>query len=256
MNAQSDYRPQRPKLARTLIEVASLPARNRQRPGMAALAQRVPRGDGHAVLVLPTSLNGDGQTLRVREFLGLAGYRPFGWELGRNLGPTPQVVAGLPARLTALADAHGPVSLVGFSMGGLFARWLAVRHPAQVRAIVTVCSPFRAPLDSAFLPMQPLLQHWGGAAVRALAAEVARPFAASATFIYCRDDGVVAWDSCRDPDRPDDNVATHGPHVAIAHNLDVFRIIAERLAPTGGARPGEPRPPADPRAQRAAPAPT
>lgn len=233
MSAQAGYRPRRPKLAATLIEVAALLDRARPAAALAALAERVPPGDGHAVLVMPTSLNTDAQTAWFREFLALIGYRPFAWELGRNLGPTPAVVAALPARLAALAAEHGPVSLVGFSMGGLFARWLAVRHPKLVRGVVAVCSPFRAPLDSAFLPMEPWVDRWGGAEVRALAEELARPFAAPATFIHSRDDGVVAWESCRDPDRPDDNFATRGPHVTIARNLDVFRIVAERLARPG-----------------------
>jgi pimeloyl-ACP methyl ester carboxylesterase len=227
------YRPRRPALARTLAEAAALPLRARPAAGMEALLARAPRGDGHAVLVMPTSLNGDPQTQGIRNFLGKLGYRAFGWELGVNFGPTARVVSGMPERLAALADSHGKVSLVGFSMGGLFARWLAVRWPDRVRGIVTVCSPFRAPTESLFLPLEPLVDAWPGPDLRALAEEVARPIAGPATFIYSRDDGIVAWASCCDPDRPSDNVETFGPHVTIAENLDVFRIVAERLARPG-----------------------
>jgi pimeloyl-ACP methyl ester carboxylesterase len=115
-------------------------------------------------------------------------------------------------------------------MGGLFARWLAVRAPAQVRSVVTVCSPFRAPTESLFVPLQPLIAAWWGSDLPTLAAEVERPLSGPATFIYSRDDGIVAWESCCDATRPDDNIETHGPHVSIAQNLDVFRIVAERLA--------------------------
>jgi alpha-beta hydrolase superfamily lysophospholipase len=141
-----------------------------------------------------------------------------------------RVLADLPRRLAALGEQHGPVHVVGFSMGGLFARWLALRQPVLVRSVTTVCSPFRAPTDSVFLPLEPLVGTWWGAEVAALAREVERPLSGPATFIYSRDDGIVSWESCRDTGRPGDNIETHGPHVSIAQNLDVFRIVAERLA--------------------------
>lgn len=230
MSAQAEYRPRRPSLSRTLAEAAAMPMRSRIDPGVDALLARVPRGDGHAVLVMPTSLHGDPQTEGIRTFLREIGYVPFGWEFGVNLGPTARVVAGLPERLAALAAAHGPVSLVGFSMGGLFARWLGVRAPDQVRSVITVCSPFRAPTESVFLPLDALIGAWWGAEVAALAAEVEQPLSKPATFVFSRDDGIVSWESCCDTTRPEDNIETHGPHVTIAQNLDVFRIVAERLA--------------------------
>jgi len=233
MSGQAAFRPRRPALSRTLAEAVAMPTRARPDPGAAALAARMPRGDGHAVLVLPTILHGDPQTEAIRGFLRALGYTPYGWDFGVNLGPVPRVVAALPGRLAAIAARHGPVSIVGFSMGGLFARWLAVRAPAQVRGIVTVCSPFRAPTESTFLPLEPIAEACWGSELRALADEMARPLACRASFVFSRDDGIVAWESCCDAARPDDNIETHGPHVAIAQNLDVFRIVAERLAPGG-----------------------
>jgi pimeloyl-ACP methyl ester carboxylesterase len=227
------YRPRRPALARTLAEAAALPSCLRRADGVEALLARVPRGDGHAVLMMPSTLRGDSQTESVRNFLGRLGYCTYGWDLGINLGPTKRVVSGMQDRLAALADRHGKISVVGYSLGGLFARWLAVRWPERVRGIVTVCSPFRAPTESLFVPLDPLVDAWPGPQLRPLADETARPFAGLATFIYSPDDGIVAWASCCDPDRPADNIATSGPHVAIAENLDVFRIVAERLARPG-----------------------
>lgn len=231
MSAPAGYRPRRPPLSRTLAEAAAMPVRSRREPGVDALAARMPRGSG-PVLVMPASLRGDTQTEGIRQFLQELGYAPFGWELGVNLGPLPRVVTELPRRLAALAEQHGPVHVVGFSMGGLFARWLAVRAPARVRSVITVCSPFRAPTESVFLPLEPLMATWWGDEVTALAEEVERPLSGPATFIYSRDDGIVSWESCCDATRPDDNIETHGPHVSIAQNLDVFRIVAERLALT------------------------
>ena len=100
------------------------------------------RGDGHPVLVLPGLLGGDVSTLLLRRYLGWLGYSVSGWELGANVGPTEAVVSGLRDRLTELADASGRrVSLVGWSLGGLYAHELARRAPGSVRQVVTLGSP-------------------------------------------------------------------------------------------------------------------
>ncbi len=96
-----------------------------------------------AVMVLP----GFGaHPVRMRPMLrGLeaAGHRPHEWGLGFNFGPTPENFAFLLARLTSLARAEGgPVALVGWSLGGLFARELAKLRPEAVTRVITMGTPF------------------------------------------------------------------------------------------------------------------
>ena len=199
--------------------------------GIVAPDPKIPRGDGHAVLVLPSICRGDGQTAPLRAFLAAIGYRPFGWELGVNLGPTARLLGGAMERLARLAAAHGPVSLVGFSMGGLFARWLALRAPQSVRQVITVCSPFRDPAGSVAFALEPALDLWPAIDLRALAAEVGRPLSVPGTFLYCRSDGIVAWSHCVDPAAaPGDNIEVTGHHTTMAKNREVMRILARRLA--------------------------
>src|SRR4051795_2439615 len=108
------------------------------------LSPALPRGDHHPVLVLPGLLAGDGSTTAVRGVLRRLGYDVHGWELGRNLGPTEKVVRGMDRRLQELAQRQGRrVSVVGWSLGGIFARTLARRSPHLVRQVVTLGSPFR-----------------------------------------------------------------------------------------------------------------
>src|SRR5260221_540964 len=91
-----------------------------------------PRGDGHGVLVVPGLLASDVSTGVLRRFLRRLGYDAAGWDLGRNRGPTDQVVDELPRVLSALAQRTGrPVSLIGWSLGGIYARELARQHPAE-----------------------------------------------------------------------------------------------------------------------------
>jgi pimeloyl-ACP methyl ester carboxylesterase len=106
--------------------------------------QRAPRGDGHPVLVLPGLLASDLSTRTLRRFLRGRGYAAHGWKLGRNLGPTPELAAGLVERLARLRARYDrPVSIVGWSLGGIYARELARRFAADVRQVITLASPFR-----------------------------------------------------------------------------------------------------------------
>jgi pimeloyl-ACP methyl ester carboxylesterase len=216
------YRPVRPAIRRTAAEFSAYLF------APAAELRCEAAGDGGCVLVLPAIGRGDAYTARFRAALDAAGFRSAGWGLGVNLGPTARLLAGAAARTLELAAEHGPVDVVGFSMGGLFARWLALEHPASVRRIVTVCSPFREPLASAFLPVRPLAPLWAGA--ERLAVRVAARPPAPVTSIYTRRDGIVAWRSCIDPDAPEDCFEIDGAHVTIAQDPAVLSIVSRRLS--------------------------
>lgn len=223
------YRPTRPSPIARLREFVSLFTRlwnTPRRLGDPHAANAGPRG---AVLVIPSLLRGDRQTRGLRAELLRNGYTAFGWELGPDLGPTRKLMAGAEARLLALTDAYGPISLVGLSMGGLFCRWLAFRHPDRVRQVITVCSPFRSALDSFWLPLRPLLKIWPMPGLAVLAAALERPLPVPGSYLYSRRDGVVAWESCIDVRYPQDCFAIDGVHVTIASDPSVRRIILERL---------------------------
>src|ERR1700759_4896775 len=94
--------------------------------GALPLLSLAPRGDGHPVLVLPGLIASDVSTRPLRSFLRNRGYAVNGWGQGRNLGLRPGVQNALTDLLEELNDTHGrKVSLVGWSLGGLYARQLA-----------------------------------------------------------------------------------------------------------------------------------
>ena len=96
------------------------------------LLQLAPRGDGHAVLVLPGLMASDASTRLLRRYLAGRGYDVHGWGQGRNLGPREGVEGRMVATLTALHQrSGGKVSLVGQSLGGVYARLLAAGHADQ-----------------------------------------------------------------------------------------------------------------------------
>ncbi len=197
---------------------------------IAELVAAAPRGDGHAVLALPGLGRGDPFTAIVRSFLGNIGYNAFGWELGVNFGPTEHLIAGTVQRLIALSDRHGPISIVGFSMGGLFARLLAARMPERVRRIVTVCSPIRNPGGSFWLPIEPVFHLFAGDDLARMAEEVRHPMPVPCTALYSREDGLVNWAACIDDSPTAETIEIAGPHVLIALNEQVMTIFGETLA--------------------------
>jgi len=217
--------PVRPVLRYTTAEAIAF-----LRPTTAILIDpALPRGDGHPILVLPVTGRGDRHAEPMRQALDQLGYRSFGWELGTNFGPTPRILAGIERRLVTLHAQHGSLDVVGFSLGGVFARLLAHLHPDKVRQVVTVCSPCREIVDSAFLPLRPFLRVWRTPDLLELAARAASPLPVPGTFVFSRNDGIVAWESCIEPARPEDCFEISGPHVSITRDPDVLRILAHRL---------------------------
>lgn len=103
------------------------------------------KGDGRAVLVLPGFLASDEFTARLRHTLDAAGYRTHGWALGINQGISRALFDGMLARIDGLA---APVSLVGWSLGGLYARELAKLRPQAVDRVITLGSPFSGDLHA------------------------------------------------------------------------------------------------------------
>src|SRR5574337_1553833 len=184
-------------------------------------------GDGHPVLVLPGLLAGDGSTRPLRCILRRLGYQVHAWHLGRNLGPTDAVLTGMAHRLEELHTRHGAaVSLVGWSLGGIYARGLARRYPSLVRQVITLGSPFR-PVRASVTRL---------AQTGRESAELAPEYGAStlpvpATSIYSRYDGVVAWRACLEESSASaENIAVIGSHLGLGYNPAVIWAIADRLA--------------------------
>src|SRR3954462_8236847 len=111
--------------------------------GALPLLSLTPRGDGHPVLVLPGLVASDTSTRPLRSFLKGRGYAVSGWRQGRNLGLRDGVQHAMQDLIHELSDTHGrKVSLVGWSLGGVYARQLAKLRPARVRAVITLGTPF------------------------------------------------------------------------------------------------------------------
>lgn len=201
---------------------------------------REPRGDGHAVLVLPGLAASDRSTALMRRFLRTHGWRAHGWRLGRNLGPRDGVFEACLHRVQAVHAATGRrVSLVGWSLGGVYARELAKRLPQSVRQVVTLGSPM--PGHGRASNARRLYEAAAGARAYApeLMARLHEPVPVPCTSIYSRSDGIVHWRaSLLPPGAQRQNIRVPASHVGLGLNPVVLNLLAERLSqPEHGWRP-------------------
>ena len=135
----------RPAILQALVEPARASGEFATSVTLLPFFRMLPRGDSHSVLVLPGFMASDGSTRPLRRLLTALGYRAEGWGLGRNMGPTERVVNEMPDLVDRLTDtSEGTISIVGWSLGGIFARHLAARTPELVRSVVTLGSPVRS----------------------------------------------------------------------------------------------------------------
>jgi pimeloyl-ACP methyl ester carboxylesterase len=194
-----------------------------------------PRGDGHPVLVMPGLLAEDASTATLRFFLRSLGYEVDGWRLGRNLGPTPAIMSGMTDRLEEIAAATGrTISLIGWSLGGVYARELARSRPRLVRQVITLSSPFglddlrHSRVDAVYQRLSGL--HMDPDALPRREA-LRRPIPVPNTAIFSRLDGVVPWQACINDEAPrSENVGVYSSHLGMGHNPAVLWVVADRLA--------------------------
>jgi len=205
------------------------------------LLRRLPRGDGHGVLVFPGFMASDRSTSALRDLLKHLGYRTYGWGLGQNIGPTSDVATGLTERLLYVAErSRGQVSLIGWSLGGIYARELVRARPDLARLVITLGSPIqmaegdRSSAQTVWELMQRFhVEDFMSDRLR----EVDRPpFPVPATSIYSTSDGIVTWKASLLRKTPiSENVRVFGSHCGLGHNAAAVSVIADRLAQPEGA---------------------
>lgn len=201
-------------------------------------------GDGHHVLVLPGLMTSDYSTAILRNYLASLDYQPHGWGNGRNIGPTRVIVDAMRLTVETLTEEHGQISLVGWSMGGLYARQLARAYPDRVRQVVTIASPFRLLKRSDTLASL-LLERYSHLHVSEEELDLPEqehlrdPMPVPTTSIYSRSDGIVPWQAClNDLYGTSENIEVKASHIGMGHHPATLWALADRLAqPVGEWRP-------------------
>jgi pimeloyl-ACP methyl ester carboxylesterase len=205
---------------------------------MAPLLMRAPKGDGHPVLALPGFLAGDLSMAPLRRYLKELGYEVHAWQMGRNFGGLSRIRNSLRERLTEIhANAGRKVSIVGWSLGGVYARDLALHMPDMVRYAITLGSPFAS--DVRATNATRLYEALSGEVVDAdpeLLEALAGDLPVPTTSIYSRADGVVNWRTCllRTSSTAENIEVYLASHVGLGVNPAVLWAVADRLAQSEG----------------------
>ena len=198
-----------------------------------SLRKKESNGDGHPVMILPGFMSTKSSTGILRDYIEKSGYAVYDWGVGRNLGKIEYMDVLLKSIDDIYAKHNQKVSLIGWSLGGLFARELAKARPHLIRQVITMGSPFRD-------ITQPNNVSWiyelisGGKKVKDTDMVVLHnlPFPAPVptTAIYSKEDGIVPWRAClEDEDALHQNVQVHGSHIGLGVNQSVLWLITDRL---------------------------
>jgi hypothetical protein len=213
--------------------------------------QRAPRGDGHRVVVYPGLSTGDITTLPLRKYLDSLGYETFGWNQGFNLGPRKGVMqAGKEQLRELLARSDAPISLVGWSLGGIYARELAKelnkehaalrgkKASAPIRSIITLATPFAAGPRSTNAWWLYELTSGREAQRESAKYQLAHAPSVPTSSIYSRSDGVVAWrgslQGAQSHNPQTENIEVLASHCGMGINPSAWWAVADRLAQPPG----------------------
>ncbi len=203
------------------------------------LLRNAPTGDGHTVLVFPGLVAGDFSTAPLRNFLNDRGFNAQGWELGMNLGPREGVLENIVAKVQELQKGSGrKVSLIGWSLGGVYAREVAKMLPNSVRSVISMGTPFCG--DPKATNAWRIYEYASGTKLddKRMLASLATAPPVPTTSIYSRTDGVVAWQCSVQAEctkgAEAENIEVIASHVGLGLNPSVWYAVADRLAQAEG----------------------
>lgn len=190
----------------------------------------VPRGDGHPVLVIPGFFGNDLYMTELQHTIRDHGYTVYGWEAGMNMGPSKSKADQLEKHLQKIYEENGnrPVSIVGYSLGGVYARELARRHPELVANVITLGAPFGqrdsgGNVDERVAHVQ---EYYG---TQGTDPRIAPPV--PTTSLFSTNDWVAGWrEALNTGGKQQENIRITGGHVAMPFSDNAAAIILDRLA--------------------------
>lgn len=197
-------------------------------------------GDGHPVMVIPGLAGSDGSTAYIRGFLDGIGYTSYSWGQGRNLGPQDgmdNMLGKLVQRVEDIYNMSGgqQVSIIGWSLGGIYAREIAKLLPDKVRQVITLGTPFKGDTESTnatrlYEYLNKDKSHTDSEVLEKIRQAPPVPF----TSIFSKTDGVVHWTASIEEEGPEsENIEIVGAsHLGLGHNPVTMYVISDRLKQT------------------------
>jgi len=239
-----------PKLRHSVLELSRAVMEMGSTAMLQPLMKTLPKGDGHTILTIPGFMGADGSTSQLRKLLKKRGYNAIPWGLGRNAAEvrskniddflahraaTEEVIA---QRVEEEFLASGrKLTLIGWSLGGLYAVALAHRYPQWIRQVITLGTPFGDPRGTAlYSVMGRLYDNQDSVDEEALARWVAHTYRGGKLRVpilalFSESDGIVGSGiaRCEADERYVTNMAVMASHVGFPFNPLVFAVVANHL---------------------------
>jgi len=206
--------------------------------------EAMPVGDGHPVVVYPGLAGGALSTAHLRRYLRDCGFTVHDWQGGINTGPDgifDEWLVSLVQRVRDLHELHvRKVSLVGWSLGGVYAREIAKLCPERVRQVITLGTPFGSIGGGNHAgTIYKLLNRDTSQLTPELEARLRECPPVPTTSIYSKTDGIVSWRGCIEKESPrSESLEVSASHLGMGSHAEVLRMVVNRLAqPEGQWRP-------------------
>lgn len=195
-----------------------------------------PKGDGHPVIVIPGLGSTDRSTAYMRKFIDDLGYKSYPWGLGRNVGPKGGVAQTSVSLVNTVTDIYRAndcrqVSIIGWSLGGIYAREVAKEVPSVVRQVISIGSPFKGIAGSTNAEfIYRILSGDTSYKNPDMIQRISEPPPVPFTSIYSKSDGVVSWQASIEDCHHCENIEVpFSSHLGLAHNPITMYIVANKL---------------------------
>ncbi len=194
---------------------------------------KVPRGDGRSVVLLPGYQSPEFAMQPLASYLRALGYKSSTWGMGVNSGEVDELTQLFGERVQALSETRGePITLVGWSLGGVIAREAARLFSPYVREVITMGTPLIG--GPKYTAVGALFAEQNGMDLDEFEHEVHRRNSIGLkqplTVIYSKSDGVVGWTAARDVyNAQARNIEVRSTHFGLGVNARVWKIVAETL---------------------------
>lgn len=195
----------------------------------------LPSGDNHPVIVIPGFLTDDKYTSLMRWFLKKKNYDVRPWHQGVNLSFKLRYIQNLQKQIYQINNNTGKkVSLVGWSLGGMYARYASHTMPEYIRQVITLGTPFSRQMNSTLVTrfFELINRQKFSDFHPDIINKIIQPLPVASTSIYSKLDGVIAWECsiCPTPHNNHEHIEIDSSHTGLTHNPASLYAIADRLA--------------------------
>ena len=183
------------------------------------------------IMVVPGMWTSDAYTKPLRSSLALTGATVYGWNLGKNTGDIKKLVPLLIEQVTTLSTRSEPVTLIGWSLGGILSREVARKVPQHVRAVCCIGSPIvGGPRHTIYAGYYNRLGFDMDAVAKRAEQRERVPLSVPCHAIYSKNDGVVDWEASMDKyNGHTTHAAVETPHFSMGYSVEVYRELIRWL---------------------------